>query len=247
MAVKKLSKGMKRILYVLLGLIIIGGIILIFFPVYQSPIKDPILIKRLEYSGESVLVITPRFTEVAYSKNGFYDYYDGSCGKECLTIPMQNGRMDRWGSYNLHLVQFLAFLGYPMESDDSVHLKLLNDASYLNQYKSIILLHSEYATIPLYQGITSHPHVIYLSPNALYAEITYQNNSISLVKGHSYPDKSITNSFGWESDNSPEEYDLSCSLWKFRDVSNGKQLNCVAETMFPMKPQILVKMKEFIQ
>lgn len=243
----KLSKGMKRILYVLFGIIMIGGIILVLFPVYQSPIKDPTLIKRLEWSGESVLVITPRFTEVAYSKNGFYDYYDGSCGKECLTVPMQDGRADRWGSYNLHLTQFLSFLGYPMESDESVHLKLLNDTNYLNHYKSIILLHSEYATRELYQGIINHSHVIYLSPNSLYAEIKYQNHSITLIKGHNYPNQSVTNGFGWKHDNSPEEYDLGCNMWKFRDVSNGKQLNCVAETTFAQKPQILIQMKDFIQ
>lgn len=246
MAVKKLSKGMKRILYVILGIVAIVGIILILFPVYQSPIKDTTLIKRLEYSGESVLVITPRFTEVAYSKNGFYDHYHGICG-DCLTVPIQQGRPDTWGSYNLHLVQFLSFLGYPMETDESVHLKLLNDTNYLNQYNSIILLHSEYSTKQFYQAVTNHPHVIYMAPNALYAEITYQNNSITLIRGHGYPDQSIRNGFGWQYDNSAEEYDLDCNLWKFRDIPNGKQLNCVPEVIFPQKPQIILKMKELIQ
>ena len=33
------------------------------------------------------------------------------------------------------------------------------------------MLHNEYVTRPMFDAITSHPNVIYLYPNALYAEI----------------------------------------------------------------------------
>ena len=38
-----------------------------------------------------VLVIIPILTANAYSKNGFYDYYEGKCGTECLNIPINQG------------------------------------------------------------------------------------------------------------------------------------------------------------
>lgn len=245
----KLSKGKKRILYGLMGIIIIIGIIFIFNSSYTIP-YDQITIKKLKWSGENVLVITPRFTESAYGNNGFYDYYDKSCGMDCLTIPVQNGRPDRWGSYNLYTVKTLAGLGYPILDDITIHKQLLSDPNYLNQYDTIILLHSEYATKELYQAIINHKHVIYLAPNALYAEISYYDTDegprISLVKGHGYPVDTISNGFGWKYDNSPEEYDLDCFLWKFRNVSNGEQLNCVQEVYSQHNPNILLKMKELI-
>lgn len=243
----KLSKPMKRILYVFLGVTMFGGIILVLFPVYQPPIKDPLLLKRMEWMGESVIVITPRFTESAYAENGFYNYYDGTCGKECLSIPLKDGRADRWGSYSLRLTQFLKYLGYPEVSDVDLDTKLKTDPHYLDQYGTVILLHSEYVTTPLYQAIINHNHVIYMAPNALYAQIDWDGKTMKLVRGHNYPNFETRNGFGWQDDNSQEEYDLSCNLWQFRDISNGEQLNCSAEAVFPQKPQIVLKMKELIQ
>lgn len=243
----KLSKPMKRILYVFLGIVILGGVILILFPVYQPPVKDPVLLKRMGYSGESVLVITPRFTESAYGENGFYNYYDGTCGKQCLSIPLKDGRADRWGSYSMRLTQFLKYLDYPEISDVDLDKKLKSDSNYLNQYKTVILLHSEYVTVPLYQAITNHKNIIYMAPNALYGKIDWDGKTMSLIRGHNYPSFEIRNGFDWQDDNSLEEYDLGCTLWEFRHISNGYQLNCSAEAAFPQKPQIILKMKELIQ
>ena len=247
MAVKKLSKPIKKMLYVLLGIVIAGGLVLVFFPVYSPPIKDPVLLERMEWNGESVLVITPRFTEAAYGNHGFYNYYDGTCGKECLSIPLQSGRPDRWGSQSLRLTLFLNYLGYPEMTDVSVHENLLKNPGYLNQYGTVILLHSEYVTKELFQAITSHPNVIYLAPNALYAEISWDGSTMTLIRGHNYPSFQIKNGFDWKHDNTPEEYDLDCRLWKFREMPNGYQINCSAEAAFPNNPQIIIKMKELIR
>ena len=247
MAIKKLEKHQKRILYVVLGAIIVIGVSLIFNVSYTIP-YDQNTIKKLKWSGENVLVITPRFTESAYGNNGFYDYYGKTCGMDCLTVPIQDGMPDRWGSYNLHTIRILAGLGYPIMDDLNVHKQLLINPDYLKKYDTIILLHSEYATKELFQAITHHDKVIYLAPNALYAEVYYdaKENTISLVKGHGYPEPKILNGFNWKFDNSPEEYDLDCNLWKFRKIDNGYQLNCVQEVISQTHPNILLKMKELI-
>ena len=45
------------------------------------------------------------------------------------------------------------------------------------------MLHNEYVTQAMFDAITNHPNVIYLYPNALYAEIEvdYENNLITLI------------------------------------------------------------------
>ena len=70
--------------------------------------------------------------------------------------------------------------------------------------------------------------------------------TITLIRGHNYPEQSIKNGFDWKDDNSPEEYDLDCAIWKFRHISNGEQLNCVQEIFSQHSPAILKKMKELI-
>lgn len=244
-----LSKRNKKILYGLMGIVIIVGLGFIFNPVYTIP-YDKNTVNKLQYSGENVLVISPKFTESAYGDNGFYDYYSKSCGMQCLTIPIQQGRADRWGSYNLHTVQLLSALKYPIMDDLKVTEKLASSPDFLDSYDTIILLHSEYVTKEFYDSILKHKHVIYLAPNALYAEITYYNTDdgprMSLVRGHNYPTYDITNGFGWKDDNSAEEYDLDCNIWKFRKISNGEQLSCVQEIFSQHDPSILLKMKELI-
>lgn len=241
-----LSKRQKKALQGMMVAVIVIGLLLVLFPVFVKPIYPPEVIEKLRYSGEDVLVIIPRFTEAAYGEKGFYNYYDGTCGEECLDIPLNKGRADRWGSYNANTVQILKELGYPMMSDVDVHYNLMLDKKFLTYHDTIILLHSEYVTRELYDAITSHERVIYLSPNALYGEVTYNGLTMKLVRGHGYPDQSITNGFGWQHENTPEEYDTDCFMWKFREISNGWQLNCAQEIYTKQNPGILLKVKELI-
>ena len=55
----------------------------------------------------------------------------------------------------------------------------------LKQYKRIIVLHNEYVTKKEFDAITSHPDVVFLYPNALYAQVeaNYTSNTITLVHG----------------------------------------------------------------
>ena len=83
----------------------------------------------------------------------------------------------------------------------------------------------------MFTAITSHPNVVYLYPNALYAEIdvNYDDDTISLIRGHNYPDPLIRNGFDWIYDNSLLEYNLECVDWKFEPIPNGHMLNCYPE------------------
>ena len=100
----------------------------------------------------------------------------------------------------------------------------------LNQYEKIILLHNEYVTQAEFDAITNHPKVIYLYPNALYAKIEtdYNQNTITLIRGHGYPQPEIRNGFNWEFENSELEYDY-CLDPEFYSVDNGWMLNCYPE------------------
>ncbi len=101
----------------------------------------------------------------------------------------------------------------------------------LKQYKRVIVLHNEYVTKTEFDAITSHPDVIFLYPNALYAEVqtNYSTNTITLVNGHGYPDSTIKNGFGWKYDNSKYEYNVDCNNWNFYKAGNYTMLNCYPE------------------
>ncbi len=181
-------------------------------------------------TNQTVVVVIPVFTLLAYSNQGFYDYYAGKCNEDCLTInadavypiPKFDFRSSAMA------IQVFQFIGYDRISDLDIH----NDPSILLEYDKVILLHNEYVTKKMFDAITSHPKVIYLYPNALYAEISFneETNSITLIKGHGYPDNSIKNGFDWEHENTdPYEYDKKCDNWEFYDIDNGFMLNCYPE------------------
>lgn len=201
----------------------------------------------LYYSGHNVIILKPDITQAAYGKNGFYWYYEGKCGIECLTIPYQKGDIQRWGAYNIKTLYFLEQYNWPTLSDYDLHHILSSEPDYLLQYDTVILLHNEYVTTEIYESVTGHPNVIYLMPNALYAQVEIKDDTISLVRGHNYPYHEIRNGFGWKHDNSAEEYDLECKAWEFRAVSNGYQLNCYPERDFIEKPEIMSEMIRLVK
>ena len=85
-------------------------------------------------------------------------------------------------------------------------------------------------------------------PNALYAEVetNYEDSTITLKRGHNYPENSIRNGFDWKYDNSPMEYDTDCNEWKFDRIDNGWMLNCYPEGSPLMNDQdFYKKIKDF--
>lgn len=103
----------------------------------------------------------------------------------------------------------LKLLNYSYVKDQDVD----KNPDILKQYKRVIVLHNEYVTKKEFDAITSHPDVVFLYPNALYAQVktNYDNGTITLVRGHGYPDSTIGNGFDWKYDNSRYEYDIDCN------------------------------------
>jgi len=112
------------------------------------------------------------------------------------------------------------------------------------------MLHNEYVTRAMFDAITNHPNVIYLYPNALYAEIevNYTDETITLIRGHNYPEQEISNGFDWQFDNThPYEYDSTCLGMEFYRTSDGWMTNCYPENLFLANTEQLFNFLKFIK
>ena len=197
-------------------------------------------------------VVFPIFTAAAYSEPGFYTFYRGECDGEfhgmlfrdddCLTIKINEEYSPSFTSSGDGL-QILNLLNYDIITDITIH----QNPEILSSYEKIILLHNEYVTSVEFDAIISHPNVIYLYPNALYAEIDFDEElwEISLVRGHNYPEITIRNGFDWRFDNSLDEYDVACNNMKFSKIDNGWMLNCYPENILHKSKQLLKQIRDF--
>ena len=112
------------------------------------------------------------------------------------------------------------------------------------------MLHNEYVTRTMFDAITNHPNVIYLYPNALYAEIEvdYIDETITLIRGHNYPEPEIANGFDWEFDNThPYEYDSLCLDMHFYQIENGWMTNCYPENFFLQNTESLFNLLKLVK
>jgi len=189
---------------------------------------------------QNTIVVMPIFTSSAYNPPGFYNYYRDECDSRCLTTQIE------WilrSESSANTVKILNLLGYQFISD--VHIDLFPEN--LAKYDKVILLHNEYVTKAEFDAITNHPNVVYLFPNALYAQVEsdHENNTITLLQGHGYPESNISNGFDWEFDNSPLEYDQDCTDWEFYEISNGVMLNCWPDKIIHNDKELLKMIKEF--
>jgi hypothetical protein len=173
-----------------------------------------------------IVFIYPSFTQAAYGKDGFYDFYKNTCDTKCLTVPIPTGVHGVQAS-SIAGAWALKLLNYPYLKDEDVD----KNPDILKQYKRVIVLHNEYVTKKEFDAITNHPNVIFLYPNALYAEVKtdYNANTITLVNGHGFPNSGIRNGFSWKDDNSKYEYDVECNNWYFYNAENYVMLNCYPE------------------
>jgi len=181
---------------------------------------------------QKTVVVYPYFTFVAYNEPGFYTYYRGECDS-CTTTKFVPPSL----MYNEYVSsgighQALTLLGYPTITDTDID----QNPGILQQFDKVIMLHNEYVTRAMFDAITNHPNVVYLYPNALYAEIEvdYVNETITLIRGHDYPPEDpVSNGFDWEFDNThPYEYDNLCADMKFYQIENGWMTNCYPESFF---------------
>ena len=178
--------------------------------------------------SQNAVVVYPFFTNSAYNEPGFYTYYRGECDT-CTTIPFATPSIMFASSGNAF--QALSLMGYKITNDMAID----KNPDMLKKYDKVIMLHSEYVTRTMFDAITNHPNVIYLYPNALYAEIEvdYETDLITLIRGHGYPESGIANGFDWEFDNThPYEYDTECSTMEFYKIVNGWMTNCYPEQVF---------------
>ena len=176
--------------------------------------------------SKDIVVVYPIFTQAAYGKNGFYDYYRKECDSSCLTIPIPD-KINGIDSSSIAAGWTFKLLQYPIITDTDID----KNPDILKQYKRVIILHNEYVTKKEFDAITNHPDVVFLYPNALYAQVTtnYTTNTITLVRGHGYPSPDIKNGFGWKDDNSKYEYDVECNDWNFYHKDNYTMMNCYPE------------------
>ena len=178
---------------------------------------------------QKAAVVFPTFTSAAYGEPGFYTYFRGECDA-CTTTSITIPRLMFSSSGNA--IQTFSLMGYKILDD----VEIDQNPSILEEYDKIIMLHNEYVTQKMFDAITNHPNVIYLYPNALYAEIEvdYNANTITLIRGHDYPPEDpVANGFDWEFDNThPYEYDNQCLTMEFYEIDNGYMTNCYPEQVF---------------
>ena len=189
---------------------------------------------------EKTVVVYPYFTYSAYAESGFYDYYKGKCDT-CTTTKLQEYTSPLYTSSGTGH-QVLTLLGYTSITDVTID----KNPDILQQFDKVIMLHSEYVTRTMFDAITSHPNVVYLYPNALYAEITvnYEDSTMTLIRGHNYPDSDILNGFDWEFDNThPYEYDNDCFKMRFYQIPQGWMTNCYPENVFFNPDQVFTLLK----
>ena len=188
-------------------------------------------------------VVYPMFTAFAYADQGFYDYYGGQCDS-CTTTKFSQPSPIYTSSGIGH--QALTLLGYYSLTD----IEIDQNPEVLEQFDKVIMLHNEYVTQAMFDAITNHPNVIYLYPNALYAEIEvdYTDETITLIRGHNYPEPEIKNGFDWEFDNThPYEYDNNCSNMEFYKTEDGWMTTCYPENVFLQDNELLFSLLKAIK
>ena len=188
------------------------------------------------------VVVYPIFTQSAYQWGAMHDFYAGYCDS-CLNATIQD-YYEKTVVSGGNGYRILEFLGYEVIDDIDID----KNPAILGQYDKVILLHNEFVTKTEFEAITQHPHVIYLYPHALSSEVQtdYSNNSITLIRGPGFPDKSVVNGFDWEFDNSEYFDDWSCLDWNFYEIRNGYMLNCYPETELPHYGHKILKTIKFL-
>ena len=193
-------------------------------------------------ANPNTIVIYPTFTSAAYSEPGFYTYFAGACDESCITdLSFANPEL-KYTSSGM-TTQLLRILGYNFISDIDVD----KNPEILKNYDTLILLHNEYVTKKMFDAISTHPNIIFLFPNALYAEIevNYDDQTMTLIRGHNYPQPEIRNGFDYaiEEQFHAYEYDADCFDWEFIQFENGYALNCYPDAVIWDYPDIVGTLK----
>ena len=96
---------------------------------------------ELPKGSHDAVFIYPSFTQAAYEKGGFYDFYHKNCNSSCLTVHIPT-TVNGFQSSSIFGAWVLKLLNYPYVKDEDVD----KNPDILKQYKRVIVLHSEYVT-----------------------------------------------------------------------------------------------------
>jgi len=193
-------------------------------------------------NDQNAVMVYPIFTQYAYSEKGFYDFYKGKCGSSCLIIYFKNGAIPPGFNMGKNGYDYLDKLGYDLVTDIDID----QNPKILEKYDKIILLHNEYMTQKEFDAIKNHKNVVYLYPNAMYAKVfvDYDKNTMTLIRGHGFPEKTIDNGFDYVT-SSQYEYDTKCKNYQWKANPNGIQPTCYPEYLLTYDHSIFQVIKDF--
>ena len=213
---------------------------------FNEAIFQQVVDQLKPHDGDNSVVIYPIWTSAAYHEPGFYTYFRGDCDESCITdVSFETPRF-QYTSSGL-TTQILYHSGYDFLTEIDVD----KNPELLENYDTVILLHNEYVTKKVFDAISSHPNLLFLFPNALYAEIEvdHESNTMTLIRGHQYPPpENPANGFDYDIEIKfhDYEYDSECLEWEFIEIENGFHLNCYPEGNTDKLLNILLTMKELI-
>jgi hypothetical protein len=192
---------------------------------------------------EKTAVIYPILTQTAYAWGGIHDFYLDRCDT-CSEIKIEE-YYDPIFSVGAKSFRVLEFLGYSVIDDIDID----KNPEILDNFNSIVLLHNEFVTENEFLAITSHPNVIFMYPGALNSKvkISYEDETMILQRGPSFPDSDIVNGFDWKYDNSNISNNTICEEWKFYKIENGHMLNCTPEDIIQNNDEILKELKRLAE
>lgn len=192
---------------------------------------------------EKTAVIYPILTQTAYAWGGIHDFYLGRCDT-CSEIKIEE-YYDPIFSVGAKSFRVLEFLGYSVIDDIDID----KNPEILDNFNSIVLLHNEFVTENEFLAITSHPNVIFMYPGALNSKvkISYEDETMILQRGPSFPDSDIVNGFDWKYDNSNISNNTICEEWEFYKIENGHMLNCTPEDIIQNNDEILKELKRLAE
>jgi len=222
------------VLTVVLFIVTVGIMHLAIIYIWFSPLPyDQLVsdIKKYHLDEQSIIVIDPLITANAYSENGFYDYFKGTCDTSCLTVKL-NQTVSYSYTSSKNALEIFKRLNLPIMDD----IKLSKNPDLLDDYETVIVLHSEYLTQELFDKLQEHRHVLYMYPNALYGKVTIDNDEITLIRGHDV--QHVANGFDWKFDNTHYEEDGKCLNPHWLLIDNGFQLNCYPDDVIFDHPEL---------
>lgn len=196
-------------------------------------------LQELTNSDNDTIVVYPILTGYAYTKHGFYEYYNNICDEKCLTVPIFINatkllKTDIGTTYWIHPQEETSNSAYRILTQLNYHfitdIDIDRNPKILDRYNKIILLHNEYITEKEFNAIKNHQNVMYLYANAIYAQVSldYNNSTMTLIRGHGYPKTSMLNGFNYFT-SSQHEYDFNCKDLPWKSRPNGISLSCYPE------------------